>query len=187
VDDVPDAVIGPPSWVEPRQNKPFVTHLIHAGSSAKGTTLNATCDGVLPHHIGSLARFQIGEASCAAAWAFRDVLVDHEIAVATFDIRAALWAGNIELAKLLISKRTGLRIRPGERSVKLKSPAAPMRAQRSRLAGGARADPRLGGNEFTISRDKRRRMYGQPPVSQLVPCLRSEFADNQSNCRFAPT
>ena len=92
------------------------------------------------HLIGSLARFQIGEASRAAAWAVCDALIDHEIAVATFDIKAALWAGNVELAKRLISKRMGLRIRPGDQSVKLKSPAAPMRAQCLRLVRGVIAN-----------------------------------------------
>jgi len=56
-------------------------------------------------------------------------LIHHEIAVATFDIKAALWAGNVELAKVLISKRMGLRICAGDRSVKLKPPAVAMKAQ----------------------------------------------------------
>jgi hypothetical protein len=38
-------------------------------------------------------------------------------------------AGNVELAKLLISKRMGLRTYAGDRSVKLKPPAAAMKAQ----------------------------------------------------------
>jgi hypothetical protein len=36
---------------------------------------------------------------------------------------AALWAGNVELAKLLISKRMGLRVCAGDRFVTPKLPA----------------------------------------------------------------
>jgi len=51
-------------------------------------------------------------------------LIDHEIAVTTFDIKAALWAGNVDLAKVLISKRMGLRICAGDRQVRLKRAAS---------------------------------------------------------------
>jgi hypothetical protein len=65
----------------------------------------------------------------SAQFAVCDALIDHEIAVAIFDIKAAPWARNVELAKLLISKRMGLRICASDRSVKLKSEAAAMKAQ----------------------------------------------------------
>jgi len=42
----------------------------------------------------------------------------------TFDIKAALWAGNVDLAKVLISKRMGLRICAGDRQVRLKRAAS---------------------------------------------------------------
>jgi predicted chitinase len=54
--------------------------------------------------------------------------IDHEMAVTTFDIKAALWAGNVELAKVLISKRMGLRICAGERQVRLKRAASDLLA-----------------------------------------------------------
>jgi hypothetical protein len=39
---------------------------------------------------------------------------------------------------------------------------------------------------FTISQDRRMDSSGFPIFAQLVPCLASEFVDNQSRCGFAP-
>jgi predicted RNase H-like nuclease len=58
--------------------------------------------------------------------------IQAEISATVFEIHAALWAtlaANMDRAKVLISKRMGLRICAGERSVKLKPPAAAMKAQ----------------------------------------------------------
>jgi hypothetical protein len=48
------------------------------------------------------------ECSARGLSAVCGALIDHEFAVTTFDIKAALWAGNVELAKVLISKRMAL-------------------------------------------------------------------------------
>jgi hypothetical protein len=61
--------------------------------------------------------------SCVEYWTPDRIQV--EISATEFGIRSALWAtpaADVERAKALISKRTGLRILAGERTVKLKPP-----------------------------------------------------------------
>ncbi|MGA7804089.1 hypothetical protein [Bradyrhizobium sp.] len=51
-------------------------------------------------------------------------MIPLEIESTTKDIKAALWAGDVELAKVLISKRMGLRICGGARETKLRAASA---------------------------------------------------------------
>jgi hypothetical protein len=60
--------------------------------------------------------------------------IQAEIRATEHDIRSALWAtpaAGMDRAKLLISKRMGLRICADDRSVRLKAPAAAMKNGRN--------------------------------------------------------
>lgn len=71
------------------------------------------------------------EGTGLALFAACELVAPIEINVTSAEIKDALWQkpADMDRAKLLISKRMGLRIALGERQVKLKPPAAALRAQ----------------------------------------------------------